>query len=764
MAQESARGNFIELSSQTETFANDRPSISNVADFNRYFEQKQQREKEEALRDQTDAKIFIALAPVVKNLQPQLLNEMLVAARHLKDEWARARALRSVAENCGLENRSDLAKEALDAALLVGEPSVRSGLIIDLLPNLAREERTKALNIAFASANSIRDDKWARAAALARLAPHLPTEVAAEIVGRAIRLSTWFQSSQWGGPGALTRLNLVIEIAIFSHSLDAVYLASELASKTDSKADGTAALIWLAEHLNPELRQKVVRRASIAVRKIEDESVRASVLIDLVPHFGASAREKAIREIFSCAADWSNYIRLLPHISSKRWCAALAHDLFRGYKSQKPEGSLGLKNQLTAYAAVARYLEPHERDEAIDLVLTNIIHLDDPLDRSNLLVRLIALLEPEQRTDSIVEAALVALKNTDSRRDHVLQKLFFESARARAISTLFPFLSSERRGEIFTDAIAKLDQSGDADVLLAITRYLNVAECIRLIDQMHRALQLRSKASSAHRKFDDGAEIIELSSVLAHSEEQTKDSETLAERDPSLNLIEDGSAQIDENLPNEFDIRAASVALVRKARRDWPSERQALAIRNIEYSFSAAEAGLSVEDVFAKAGFDLGAPSEEEVSIPDNQDRELAKFAQNLTKQERDGIWAEALAVTNPPIPKLTARQIEAIQRHAERHSWSERGDDGRTPFEWVRDYYGKWIPGLLQHHLKCDPLLYDAFAKRVSREGLPEGLDVPTKDEAELRAIHDPLERAKVLATRVLNRTRMRQFRSLGL
>jgi len=147
-------------------------------------------------------------------------------------------------------------------------------------------------------------------------------------------------------------------------------------------------------------------------------------------------------------------------------------------------------------------------------------------------------------------------------------------------------------------------------------------------------------------------------------------------------------------------------------------------------------------------------------------DRALAQFAPSLTEQQRLEIWTQAKAVTKPPIPKLAIDQIAAIRRRAKARPWSGRARPRMSALEWVRDNYAEWIPGLLQHHLKFDSVqLYDAFSKRVGREGgLPDWLDVPTEDEAELRKINDPLERAKVLAVRRLNRERMRGVRSLGL
>lgn len=114
-----------------------------------------------------------------------------------------------------------------------------------------------------------------------------------------------------------------------------------------------------------------------------------------------------------------------------------------------------------------------------------------------------------------------------------------------------------------------------------------------------------------------------------------------------------------------------------------------------------------------------------------------------------------------PPIPALSDAQLAAIRQRAVDRPWEKRGDDPRTPFEWVRDNYKEWIPGLLQSHLKVDRLLYGAFTQQVHRSnGLPSWLDVPTEPDARIRNIIDPEERRRALALRTWHRERGRRWR----
>lgn len=120
-------------------------------------------------------------------------------------------------------------------------------------------------------------------------------------------------------------------------------------------------------------------------------------------------------------------------------------------------------------------------------------------------------------------------------------------------------------------------------------------------------------------------------------------------------------------------------------------------------------------------------------------------------------------AAMKPPLPELTAKQVAAIKQRAKDRPWAERPNRRTTAFEWVRDNFAEWIPGLVQKHLKADHQLYDAFRVRVHREGLPDWLDVPSEADANLRSVTDPDERKKLLATRETIRDRVRQIRSLA-
>lgn len=191
---------------------------------------------------------------------------------------------------------------------------------------------------------------------------------------------------------------------------------------------------------------------------------------------------------------------------------------------------------------------------------------------------------------------------------------------------------------------------------------------------------------------------------------------------------------------------------------DLSDEQRALAEMNFDSAWRATEEGISVAELAEQAGVILGGQD-----VLTDWERAIVQVAPVLTKKEREEIWAEALIATKPPIRKLTSKEITAIERVAEKNPWSGRPTYHYSPFKWVKEHYDRWVPGLLQHHLKMDrSSLYDAFAKRVKRDGLPEWLDVPTEGEAELRNTPDPVQRARILAVRRLGRDHSRGVRSL--
>jgi tetratricopeptide (TPR) repeat protein len=119
------------------------------------------------------------------------------------------------------------------------------------------------------------------------------------------------------------------------------------------------------------------------------------------------------------------------------------------------------------------------------------------------------------------------------------------------------------------------------------------------------------------------------------------------------------------------------------------------------------------------------------------------------------------------PFPILNERTVKAIIAHGRKHPWDDRREQGwpyhTNAFVFMHITYRKWVNrGLTREILAwADPSLYAHLRTKISREGLPEWLDVPSGPEARARAIIDPAERAELEITRRVLRDRTRKHRA---
>jgi tetratricopeptide (TPR) repeat protein len=136
---------------------------------------------------------------------------------------------------------------------------------------------------------------------------------------------------------------------------------------------------------------------------------------------------------------------------------------------------------------------------------------------------------------------------------------------------------------------------------------------------------------------------------------------------------------------------------------------------------------------------------------------ELRKFV-----SEQAALLTERLSQPeNTPFPILNDRTVKSIIAHGKEHPWDDRKEQGwpyhTNVFLYVQITYRKWINrGLTREILKsADSALYVNLIRKISLEGLPEWLDLPTGSEARARAITDPAERAELEIVRKHQRRR---------
>ena len=130
-------------------------------------------------------------------------------------------------------------------------------------------------------------------------------------------------------------------------------------------------------------------------------------------------------------------------------------------------------------------------------------------------------------------------------------------------------------------------------------------------------------------------------------------------------------------------------------------------------------------------------------------------------KTEITGESEKAPPVIGPPLPSLSEKQISEISSICKKWDKEKKLYRGRV-FDWVKDNFQSYIPGLLQSHLRANMNLYRTFMKGIERNSLPDDLDVPNEPDANLRNEQDPTRRAALLEARRMSRGNMHIRRHL--
>jgi tetratricopeptide (TPR) repeat protein len=119
------------------------------------------------------------------------------------------------------------------------------------------------------------------------------------------------------------------------------------------------------------------------------------------------------------------------------------------------------------------------------------------------------------------------------------------------------------------------------------------------------------------------------------------------------------------------------------------------------------------------------------------------------------------------PFKLPTKRDVAAIIAHGKKFSWDTRTERGwpyhANAFKYLHVTYACWIGrGLTRDHIaSADKSLAAHLRKKISMEGMPKWLDVPTGAEARLRATTDAMQRGMILGVREFFRKQKQRYRS---
>ncbi|GLR86530.1 hypothetical protein GCM10007857_32410 [Bradyrhizobium iriomotense] len=177
--------------------------------------------------------------------------------------------------------------------------------------------------------------------------------------------------------------------------------------------------------------------------------------------------------------------------------------------------------------------------------------------------------------------------------------------------------------------------------------------------------------------------------------------------------------------------------------------RKAIETRILKYY------GISPEHENPSPGYDLPRRV-----IPEEKLREIIRDEATLLTERLS-------QPKDQPFPILSEKDVKAIIAHGKRNSWDERAERDwsyhTNAFKYVHIIYNRWLNrGLTREILaRADSSLHIQITRKISLEGLPAWLDLPTGSEAKLRSITDPIERTKMEVVREFLRDQKRSYRS---
>jgi hypothetical protein len=351
-----------------------------------------------------------------------LLREALEAAGEIPNDWLRSRALRKLAPLLP----GELLGEALEMARAPYDPGARARALNDLAVHLPEEERAKALQEALAAARSI-PEAAARGAALVAAASQMEGQ-AAEFTARE-------------GLQALRNTSDLNERSLYLRQLPDFLLDEALAEARlfPPGWQQASAMAALAGRYTVEDNHPVISEALSLVQDLGDTSTRALLLGELASAAGPGLAPDLARQAMEAALEsreegiLANLVELLSGLLGAEHLeqAALAA---RGMQDRSLRAA--------AQAALAPYIQPENRQEAVAEAFADVKSLTDDWSCAAVLYPLADLLSDAQMEEAL---ALVHGFRDDWARAEALGDLSEHFPDPRKEQILGWALSSARR-------------------------------------------------------------------------------------------------------------------------------------------------------------------------------------------------------------------------------------------------------------------------------------------------------------------------------
>ncbi len=315
------------------------------------------------------------------------------------------------------QQRQEAAQQALDAARNIRDEGYRVRALAALVPHLQGQQRQLALDHALTAVLNIRREEY-RAFALAALAPHLQGPQlddalrAAQNIrrehDRAFVLATLAPHLQ--GPQLDDALRVALNIRRESTRTEALAaLAPRLqgpqrqqalddalraAQYIEDEDDHARALGALAPHLQGPQRQQALDDALCAAQNIRDEDARARALAKLAPHLQGPQRQQALDDALRAAQNIeSEYTRA-------RALAALAPHLQGPQLNDALTAAQNIEDEDARARALAA-LAPHLQGPQLDTALRAAQNIENERRRARVLAALAEQMEGVQRLSAL---------------------------------------------------------------------------------------------------------------------------------------------------------------------------------------------------------------------------------------------------------------------------------------------------------------------------------------------------------------------------
>jgi hypothetical protein len=387
-----------------------------------------------------------ALAELGPRLPPELLSQALAAATAITDDINQARVLERLAPYLSPE----LLSQALTAAKAISSDYGRATALAGLGPRLPQELLSQAL----AAATAITGDYYARAEALAGLAPYVAGGEQAEILAEALAAATAIPLEHTRAY-QLARLGPYLPPSLLSQAL-----AAARAITGDSAR--SQALAGLAPYAAAGEQATVMAEALAAATAITDDNARCVALAGLAPYAAAGEQATVMAEALAAAT------AITDDDARARALAGLGPDLTADLLSQALATATAMLDD-TARAVALAGLAPHvaadKQATVIAEALAAATAITDASAHAQILAGLAPYVAAEKQATVMAEALAAATAITDDYpRSRALAKLGRHLTRAQ-LSQALTVANAITEGDFRADALAGLGPYLPADLL-----------------------------------------------------------------------------------------------------------------------------------------------------------------------------------------------------------------------------------------------------------------------------------------------------------